>query len=473
VTARGRDLAADPGLTSGAGAWLSLVGSFTAARGGQPVPAADLGSRKARLLLKLLAVERGRTVPADRITGVLWGDSPPASPAENVATLVSRLRRVLGDGVIQGGRPGYRLGAAPAVRVDLDEASRWAIEAARRLAAAEPALAVTAASRAYDLLGAGLVLEDEPDAGWAQPARAEQASQLREVRLLLAEAWLGTGALAEAEAVASAAVSADPYDERSRRALMRAHTAAGEPARALTSYAELRELLAADLGADPAPETQDLHLAILREGEPRDPGRAPGPGTGTVAVTPGGPVAVSAGSGWAAGTAGSREGAGTGRPGGATGLVAGTGGPGAPSGPGGVWPALPGRVAEMARLRELWTAANSGVPALTLICGEAGIGKTRLADELARAATAAGGTVLAARCYETERSLFLQPIADAIAVAVRSIPLARMQDLAGHHSSLLARLVPEVAALLGPLPPARSPASRRTLSSSGAAPSRR
>jgi tetratricopeptide (TPR) repeat protein len=106
----------------------------------------------------------------------------------------------------------------------------------------------------------------------------------------------------------------------------------------------------------------------------------------------------------------------------------------------------------MARLRELWTAANSGVPALTLICGEAGIGKTRLADELARAATAAGGTVLAARCYETERSLFLQPIADAIAVAVRSIPPARMQDLAGHHSGPLARLVPEVAELLGPLP---------------------
>jgi DNA-binding SARP family transcriptional activator len=454
------------------------------------VPAADLGGRKARLLLKLLAVERGRTVPADRITGVLWGDSPPASPAGNVATLVSRLRRVLGDGVIQGGRSGYRLGAAPAVRVDLDEASRWAVEAARRLAAAEPALAVTAASRAHDLLGPGLVLEDEPDAGWAQPARAEQASQLREVRLLLAEAWLGTGALAEAGTVAAAAVSADPYDERSRRVLMRARAAAGESARALASYAELRELLAAELGTDPAPETQDLHLAILREGEPRAAGRAPrrgpgagpgpgdgadpgpgpgrgagsargagvipGLGTGTVAVTPGGPVAVSAGSGWAAaGTAGSRAAAGTGRPGGAAGLVTGTGGrgdPGGPAGPGGVWPALPGRVAEMARLRELWTAANSGVPALTLICGEAGIGKTRLADELARAVTAAGGTVLAARCYETERSLFLQPIADAIAVAVRSIRPARMQDLAGQHGSPLARLVPEVAALLGPLP---------------------
>ena len=307
MTARGRDLAGDRaagpgqafgalppgpgpaagtgpvaagGLAARAGAWLSLVGSFAAARDGQPVPAADLGGRKARLLLKLLAVERGMTVPAGRITEVLWGDAPPAGPAGNVATLVSRLRRALGDGVIQGGRPGYRLGAAPAVRVDLDEASRWSIEAARRLAAAEPALAVTAASRAHDLLRAGLVLEDEPDADWAQPAREEQASQLREVRLLLAEAWLGTGAPAEAEAIATAAVAADPYDERSRRALMRAHAAAGEPSRALASYAELRELLATELGADPAPETQDLHLAILREGEPRDADRVPGPGPG-------------------------------------------------------------------------------------------------------------------------------------------------------------------------------------------------
>jgi len=114
---------AGPGLAAGAGAWLSLVGTFAAARDGRPVPATGLGGRKARLLLKLLAVERGTTVPAGRITEVLWGDAPPAGPAENVATLVSRLRRALGDGVIQGGRPGYRLGAAPAVRVDLDEAA--------------------------------------------------------------------------------------------------------------------------------------------------------------------------------------------------------------------------------------------------------------------------------------------------------------------------------------------------------------
>ena len=45
---------------------------------------------------------------------------------------------------------------------------------------------------------------------------------------------------------------------------MRAHTIAGEPAAALTAYEQLRTTLADELGTDPAPETQSLHLAILR-----------------------------------------------------------------------------------------------------------------------------------------------------------------------------------------------------------------
>jgi DNA-binding SARP family transcriptional activator len=83
-------------------------------------------------------------------------------------------------------------------------------------------------------------------------------------------------------AAAAAAVAQDPYDERARRALMRAHAAAGEPARALASYAELRDLLATELGADPAPETQALHLAVLREGD------LPAPAPGAPPAWPGG-----------------------------------------------------------------------------------------------------------------------------------------------------------------------------------------
>jgi DNA-binding SARP family transcriptional activator len=43
----------------------------------------------------LLAVERAYMVPIQTIAEVLWGESPPAGPAENIATFVSRLRRTL------------------------------------------------------------------------------------------------------------------------------------------------------------------------------------------------------------------------------------------------------------------------------------------------------------------------------------------------------------------------------------------
>ena len=47
---------------------------------GVAVRGRDLGSRKARTLLALLAAERGRLVPVDRIVDVLWPDGPPADP---------------------------------------------------------------------------------------------------------------------------------------------------------------------------------------------------------------------------------------------------------------------------------------------------------------------------------------------------------------------------------------------------------
>jgi len=392
--------AAQPAPAQPASVQLRLVGTFAVARGSAPVSTAELGSRKARILLKLLAVERARTVPMDRIAEVLWDDAPPAGPAENIATLVSRLRRALGADVIHGGRHGYRLGPPTTVQVDLGDASRWADEAERRLAAGEPALALAASARALDLLTAGAVLEDEPDAEWAQPARAEQSDLTQRVRRVLAEAALETGDNAAAAAAAASAVAAAPYDERARRALMRAHAAGGEPGRALAAYAELRDLLAAELGADPAAESQELHLAVLRE-QDLPAGRDPAPS----AVRPN-------------------------------------------SDSGG----LAGRAQELGRLGDAWHDAAAGRPALFLVCGEAGIGKTRLVDELARIAVSTGGTVLAARCYETERSLFLQPFVDAIAATVRVTPPARLQDLAGSHAATLTRLVPEMAALLGPLP---------------------
>ncbi|MEU8146362.1 AAA family ATPase [Nonomuraea sp. NPDC048901] len=376
---------------------IRLVGSFGVERDGLRE---TVGGR-AGTLLKLLAVERGHTLPTDRVVDVLWHDCPPKRPAENVATLVSRLRRTLGPEAVTGGRRGYRLGRPPAVSVDLDEAAALTAEAEGRLAVNEAAAAVAAATRAIELLDDGVILKGDCDAPWAAAARGEAAGLLR--RALHAAA---TGALRNAEPerarrAAELAVAADPFDEAAHRLLMRAHAEAGEPARALLAYERLRDVLAAELGTDPAAETRAVHLAILRE-------------------QPAGPPAAERDS------------------------------------------ALPGREEEMTMISRAWAAAATGRTGVLLIVGEAGIGKSRLAAETVRIARATGGITLEAQCQEIERSLFLQPFADALTPPVTRLTESVLRDMVGDAAQALAELIPEAALRQGRHGSAGQVAGRRS-----------
>ena len=392
------------GLVSTAHVELRLAGTFRVVRDGTELTDGEIGSRKSRTLLKLLAVERPALVPLDRIVDVLWPGERPTAPEQNIATLVSRLRAVLGTALIQGGRAGYRLVAGPGMVVDLDAAARFCDQAEGKLAAAA-AVALAAAERAHELLCAGTAIADEPYADWAYPAREQVRELLRRVRLTAAEAALATGKPRLAASFAEAAVAADPFDEAAHRWYMSASAAAGEPAKALAAYEALRQRLGDNLGTDPAPQTRDLHLAILREQDP--------------------------------------------------GLTAGRPGRMAASGPANDAPALAGRDGEIGTLREAWRRAVEGQSGLITIVGEAGIGKTALAEFLAAEAAEDGGTVLRTRCYETERSLFLQPIVEAIAPVVASASADTLGNLLGEHAAAAAGLLPEVAAILGPPPPGR------------------
>jgi len=366
-----------------------------------------VGSRKARTLLALLAVERRQRVPVERIVDVLWDGAPPATAERTVASLVSRLRGALGAGIIEGGGRLYRLGSGPEVVVDLDEAARLGDRADHQLAAS-PALARVAAERVLDVLGAETALADHPYAAWADPAREEVRVLLRRARLTAAAAALATGAAQAAMDHAEHAVAADPLDEPAHRQYMAAAAAAGEPAKALGTYAALSSRLADELGADPAPQTRELHLAVLQEQKP--PGHA---------AHELGPRAANAILG---GGLGADD----------TGVV--------------------GRESELGVLRGAWHRAADSEPGVALIVGEAGIGKTTLARRIAAEAAADGAIVLRTRCYETERSLFLQPIVEALTSAVAPLPAAELRALAGDHAPALAALLPAVAPLLGPPP---------------------
>src|SRR4051794_6934751 len=74
---------------------IRLAGPFVVVHGTRTLAGPDLGSRKGRVLLMLLAVRRGRAVPVDEAAEALWPEGPPDRFEQNVASLVSRLRSVL------------------------------------------------------------------------------------------------------------------------------------------------------------------------------------------------------------------------------------------------------------------------------------------------------------------------------------------------------------------------------------------
>ena len=111
-----------------------------------------------------------------------------------------------------------------------------------------------------------------------------------------------------------------------------------------------------------------------------------------------------------------------------------------------------GREEELERLLGLWKAATTGERRVALLAGEPGIGKTRLATELAGAVHDSGGVVLAGRCDE-DLGVPYQPFVEALRHYVTCAEDRRL----GRYAGELARLLPELGQLVGGLPePLRS-----------------
>ena len=223
---------------------------------------ADVPGARLRGLLVALALKPDRMVPKASLVDWIWGEDPPADAANALQRLVSRLRKALPDGVIEGQPDGYLLRVEP----DAVDAVRF-----ERLVIAGQARTGDASRRARLLrealeLWRGAAMQD---VGLLDSAAFDAAViRLEELRLTAAEeradAEITLGRGAELVTELTDLVAAHPLRERLAAALMRALVAAGRDSEALLVYQRVREALADTLGADPSPELAALHVALLR-----------------------------------------------------------------------------------------------------------------------------------------------------------------------------------------------------------------
>ncbi len=223
--------------------------------------AVQVTGARLRALLVRLALDAGRPVGPGVLVDAVWRAQPPADEANALQTLVSRLRRALGDAALIGqSAAGYRL-AIPADSVDATRFERLATDGSRALRDGDPHRAATLLREAVDLWR-GPALTDGGDALVAAAARLADLRLAAVVDRLAAEIALGAAEAVVPELEALAAEH--PLDERIARQLVTALAGSGRQAEALRAYERTRERLADELGVDPSADLQAVHLAVLR-----------------------------------------------------------------------------------------------------------------------------------------------------------------------------------------------------------------
>ncbi|MCD2192111.1 AAA family ATPase [Actinomycetospora endophytica] len=379
---------------------------------------AELGGARERALLAVLLLAPDAVVPAARLAGELWGERMPEGWPHALRVHVSRLRRALrasdADGLLVTRAPGYLL----AVDADAVDARRFCglVARGRAESASDPATAARTFRAALDLWR-GPLLGDALDS----PVIRSEAARLEEDRLGALEerieADLACGRHGELVGELDGLVRAHPVRERLRAQQMTALYRSGRQVDALRAYDDLRHHLGEELGIDPSAALVRLHAAVLRQDPTLDPG-LPSDAPVTIraqTAARAAPVAPAAA------------------------LLAERGGD------------FVGRGGELSRLESVWDAAGALGARLVLLAGEPGVGKTRLAAELAERA-AREAPVLAGRCDE-DLGVPYQPFVEALRDQVARGTPELLRTALGSRPGELARLVPEIAELLGDLDP--------------------
>jgi DNA-binding SARP family transcriptional activator len=402
-----------------------LLGAPRIEHGGEPI---EVDTRKAIALVAYLAVTRRRHA-RDALAGLLWPEYNQTRARAALRRTLSSLGKARAEGWLKVDRES----------VDLDRSEIWIdVDRFRELLAecrthghpegeicpeCLPPLSEAVALYRDDFL-AGFALRDS--AAFDDWQFFESEELRRELAGALERLSRGHGALEEWEQAVSCGrrwLALDPLHEPAHRWLMQLYAWAGQRAGALRQYRECVRVLEEELGVSPLEETTRIYEAIKENNLPPPPAfsrdLAPAP------------------------RAEERE--------------ALEDHPSLHDEP------LVGREEEWGSLLRAYEAAGMGGHVVVLE-GEAGIGKTRLAEEFLAYAARRGSTTVAARCYPGEMDLAYGPFVEGLSAAIhRRGAAARLGEVPAHLLAEAARLLPELADMrpgLASPPPLETPGAQ-------------
>jgi DNA-binding SARP family transcriptional activator len=342
---------------------------------------ADTGHPRQRAVLAVLLLDLGRVVPTELLIDRVWGGNPPTSVRNVLYGYVGRLRAVIAgtadpEATLARRRGGYVLQARPD-QLDLCRFRRLIAEAAA--AADDDGHAAGLLREALGLWrGSALAGLDSP---WLRGMRDVLELERAAAILDLNDIRLRQGQHDALISGLAGQAAACPANERLIGQLMLALYRSGQQAEALRWYEQTRQHLADEFGADPGPQLRALHQQILRADRSL---AAPEPAIPSPGIEPGAELCEL-----------HRQ------------LLIGDPGlasdPAPPMMAGAAGEIFVGRTEELAALEAAAAAARAGRPAVVLVEGEEGIGKSTLLSRFASGLT--GATVLRASGDEAERLL--------------------------------------------------------------------
>jgi DNA-binding SARP family transcriptional activator len=236
---------------------LRLLGQATVHLAGRLLTPADWGYAKPRELLCLFA--SSPPLAREQIAIALWPELAESQLRNALHSALRQLRRTLGDGGWIGFTDGrYALDESRPLDCDLRDFEQ-ALAAAR--AAQPPAAALPHLRRAIAAYG-GDFLAGSAAGDWAATRRAGLRRAYERALGAAGRLLVADGRVREAIEVYRRAIAHEPLDEAAHRALMECWAAAGQPARAMGHYEELRELLRTEVGGAPAAQTTALYARL-------------------------------------------------------------------------------------------------------------------------------------------------------------------------------------------------------------------